>query len=89
MDNKISNLINAYAEENGISFGGACVLIFREIDSQFLDQSSSTSRTLSAAHSAYAAINRHFEHEIKSEDWGNLARLQKAALEAALASVII
>lgn len=88
MDEKIEALILHYAETNGVSFSGACVLISREIESYFTNSTRSGSRTISAADSAISAINRHFEEEIHNRDWGNLAVLQKAALSAALASVI-
>lgn len=51
-------------------------------------EASSNSRVIIAADAALAAINKKFSDEISREEWCSLARLQRAALNTALASII-
>ncbi len=48
----------------------------------------SNSRVIRAADAALAAINEHFEAEVENGEWYDLALLQRAALRAALSSII-
>lgn len=49
----------------------------------------SNSRVIMAADAALAAINKHFEAEVESSKWYDLALLQRAALKTALSSIIL